>query len=70
MDANSARLVNVAKVPAHAKRKLYTRPAGPPLKHQLVSSSGMLMMNGLVLLQPNTEGSKDISTANIEITMV
>ena len=31
IDANSARLMNVAKVPAHTKRKPYTRPAGPPL---------------------------------------
>lgn len=45
MDANSARLINVAKVPAHTKRKPYTRPAGPPLRDQLVSNSGMLMMN-------------------------
>ncbi len=46
MDANSARLINVDKVPAHTKRKPYTRPAGPPLKFQLTSSFGMVMNNG------------------------
>lgn len=31
MEANSARLTNVANVPAQTTRKLYIKPAGPPL---------------------------------------